>query len=242
MNSYLLVAASALILAVGGTPLARRVALRYGVIAMPNARNIHLNPVPMMGGAAIYVAFILVLVLFGNRYFVNQSVGIFIGATLISLMGVVDDRWGLGSYIKLAGQFAAAGILIFSGVQVQLFGSWIDVAITLLWVVGITNAMNLLDNMDGLSGGVAMIAAIFFALLAAMSKPNPRRTAGGGLGGRVCGLPDPQLEPGARLYGRHGQPLYRLRPRGDWHQAALSAEHGRHHLDDSAAGARRARL
>ena len=170
MNSYLLMAASALILAVGGTPLARRVALRYGVIAAPNARNIHLNPVPMMGGAAIYVAFILVLVLFGNRYFVNQSVGIFIGATLISLMGVVDDRWGLGSYIKLVGQFAAAGILIFSGVQIQLFGNWLDIALTLLWTVGITNAMNLLDNMDGLSGGIAMIAAVFFALLAAMNN------------------------------------------------------------------------
>jgi UDP-GlcNAc:undecaprenyl-phosphate GlcNAc-1-phosphate transferase len=60
--------------------------------------------------------------------------------------------------------------LIYSGVKVQLFDSWLDIAVTLVWVVGITNALNLLDNMDGLSGGVAMIAAIFFTLLAAMSK------------------------------------------------------------------------
>ncbi len=85
-------------------------------------------------------------------------------------MGVVDDRWGLGSYIKLIGQLLAASILVFSGVQVQIFGGWLDIAITVLWVVGITNAMNLLDNMDGLSGGIAMIAAVFFTLLAAMSR------------------------------------------------------------------------
>jgi UDP-GlcNAc:undecaprenyl-phosphate GlcNAc-1-phosphate transferase len=85
-------------------------------------------------------------------------------------MGVVDDRWGLGSYIKLIGQLLAASILVFSGVQVQIFGGWLDIAITVLWVVGITNALNLLDNMDGLSGGIAMIAAVFFTLLAAMSR------------------------------------------------------------------------
>jgi UDP-GlcNAc:undecaprenyl-phosphate GlcNAc-1-phosphate transferase len=76
----------------------------------------------------------------------------------------------LGSYIKLIGQLLAASILVFSGVQVQIFGGWLDIAITVLWVVGITNALNLLDNMDGLSGGIAMIAAVFFTLLAAMSR------------------------------------------------------------------------
>lgn len=169
MTPYLLMAASALLLAVGGTPLMRQVALRYGVIAVPNARNIHVNPVPMMGGAAIYIAFILVLIFFGDRRYINEVVGIFIGASLISLMGVIDDRWGLGSYVKLGGQLLAALILIFGGVQVSLYGTWLDIALTIAWVVGVTNAMNLLDNMDGLSGGIAMIAAVFFTLLASMS-------------------------------------------------------------------------
>lgn len=170
MPSYLLIAASALILAIGVTPLMRRVALRYGVTDQPNARKIHISPVPLLGGAAIYLAFIVTLWLFGDRRYVNEVVGIFLGATLMSLMGVVDDRWGLGSYAKLAGQFLAAGILIYSGVQVRLFGNWLDIVVTLIWVVGITNAMNLLDNMDGLSGGIAMIAATFFALLASLSN------------------------------------------------------------------------
>ncbi len=170
LPSYLLIAASALVLAVGATPLMRRVALYLGVIDQPNARKIHVNPVPLLGGAAIYIAFIVTLWALGDRRYINEVVGVFLGATLMSLMGVVDDRWGLGSYVKLAGQFLAAGILIYSGVQVRLFGNWLDIAITLAWVVGITNAMNLLDNMDGLSGGIAMIAATFFVLLASLSN------------------------------------------------------------------------
>lgn len=168
MTSYLLIAISALLLAIGSTPLMRRLALRYAVVDVPSGRKIHSAPVPLLGGAAIYISFVLVLLFFGDRFYINQVVGIFIGATLVSLMGVVDDRWGLGSYVKLAGQSLAAAILILSGVQIQIFGGWLDIALTILWVVGITNAMNLLDNMDGLSGGVAMIAAVFFTLLAAM--------------------------------------------------------------------------
>ncbi|MEM7129620.1 MAG: MraY family glycosyltransferase [Chloroflexota bacterium] len=169
MTPYFLMAASALILAVGGTPLIRRLAMYLGVMDAPAARKIHASPVPLMGGTAIYLAFIIALLFFGRRPFINEVVGIFIGATLISLMGLIDDRWGLGSYAKLGGQFVAASILFYSGVQVQLFYNWLDPVLTIAWVIVITNALNLLDNMDGLSGGIAMIAAVFFTLLAAMS-------------------------------------------------------------------------
>jgi UDP-GlcNAc:undecaprenyl-phosphate GlcNAc-1-phosphate transferase len=169
MTPYLLIAFSALLLAIGSTPVMRRLALRYAVVDNPNARKVHATPVPLLGGAAIYVSFMLVLFFFGDRFYINQVIGIFVGASLMSLMGIIDDRWGLGSYIKLAGQLTAAGVLILSGVQIQIFGGWFDITLTILWVVGITNAMNLLDNMDGLSGGIAMIAAAFFTLLAAMS-------------------------------------------------------------------------
>ncbi len=170
MTPYLLIAFSALVVAIGSTPLMRRLALRWHVVDNPNARKLHLTPVPLLGGAAIYVSFALVLIFFGDRGYVNEVIGIFVGASLMSMMGVIDDRWGLGSYIKLLGQLAAAGILVFSGVQVRLFGGVLDILVTIIWVVGITNAMNLLDNMDGLSGGIAMIAAVFFTLLAAMSN------------------------------------------------------------------------
>lgn len=169
VTPFLLMAFSALMLAVGGTPLVRRAALRLGITDQPNARKLHTSPVPLMGGAAIYIAFILALFFWGDRSHVNEVVGIFVGASLISLVGAIDDRRGLGSAVKLLAQVVAAGVLILSGVRVILFANWLDLGITLAWIVGITNAFNLLDNMDGLSGGIAMIGAVFFTLLAAMS-------------------------------------------------------------------------
>ena len=188
MTPYMLMAASALVLALSGTPVMRLVALRFGVIDQPAARKIHQNPVPLLGGAAIYLAFIVVLFLFGDRRYIHEVIGIFIGASLMSLMGVVDDRWGLGSYVKLGGQLLAAGILIYSGVQVRVWGGWLDIAITVIWVVGITNAMNLLDNMDGLSGGIAMIAAVFFTLLAALSDQSLVGSLAAALAGGCAGF------------------------------------------------------
>ncbi len=190
MTPYLLMAVSALIFAVGGTPLARRLALRLGILDQPAARKIHTSPVPLMGGAAIYAAFILALFFFGDRRYINEVVGIFVGASLVSILGIIDDRRGLGSYVKLAGQLAAALILVYSGVQIRIFGGWVDVILTLVWVVGITNALNLLDNMDGLSGGVAMIAAVFFTLLSAMSNQYFVGRVGSSVGRSECRLPD----------------------------------------------------
>ena len=188
MTPYLLIAASALVLAISGTPVMRLVALRFGVVDQPAARKIHANPVPLLGGAAIYIAFIIVLFTLGDRRYIHEVVGIFIGATLVSLMGVVDDRWGLGSYFKLGGQLVAACILIYSGVQVSIFGGWLDILVTIAWVVGITNAMNLLDNMDGLSGGIAMIAAVFFTLLAALSNQYMVGALAAALAGACAGF------------------------------------------------------
>jgi len=169
-TTFMLIFASALVMAIGGTPLIRRVALRLGIIDQPNARKIHVNPIPLLGGVAIYVAFIAALLLFGNRFRLNELVSILIGASLVSFLGVWDDRRGLSPLLKLAGQLLAASILVLTGVHVGTF-PWeaLNVALTLAWVVIITNAMNLLDNMDGLSGGIGAIAAIFFLLLAAMN-------------------------------------------------------------------------
>jgi UDP-GlcNAc:undecaprenyl-phosphate GlcNAc-1-phosphate transferase len=171
MATYVLILISALILAFGVTPLAQRVARRLGVIDQPAARKQHTIPTPLLGGAAIYLAVIISLVVLGDHFYVNQVAGIFLGATLMSFMGLWDDRWHLGPWPKLGGQFLAAGILVLTDVRISMLPwVWLNIAATLLWVVFITNAMNLLDNMDGLSGGIAAIAAAFFLLFAAMSK------------------------------------------------------------------------
>jgi len=167
---YLLMALSAFALAVGVTPLVRKLAVRIGIVDQPSARKIHSKAIPLLGGAALYLAFIITLVILGDRAYVRQTIGILLGATICSFMGLWDDHRGLSAFIKLIGQLIAAAILVVSGVQVQVLPFFaLNVAVTLLWVVGITNAFNLLDNMDGLSGGVGAVASAFFLLLAAMS-------------------------------------------------------------------------
>jgi UDP-GlcNAc:undecaprenyl-phosphate/decaprenyl-phosphate GlcNAc-1-phosphate transferase len=171
MTPYVFILLSALILATGVTPLVRAAARRLGVMDHPEARKQHVKATPLLGGVAIYLAFIVTLILFGDRFYVNQVVGIFLGATLVSSLGLWDDRRGLNPWVKLAGQFLAASILVFTGVRIEMLPyEWLNIAATLLWVVFITNAMNLLDNMDGLGSGNAAIAAVFFLLFAAMSS------------------------------------------------------------------------
>ncbi len=170
MARYLLILASAFALATIATPPMRRLAVWLGIVDQPSARKIHARPMPLMGGVVIYLAFIAALIIWGDRFYVRQVVGIVLGASLCSMLGLWDDRRSIGAGLKLLGQIVAAVILIISGVQVQVLPyPAINVALTLLWVVGITNAMNLLDNMDGLCGGVGAIAAAFFLLMAAMS-------------------------------------------------------------------------
>lgn len=170
MSTLLLIFAAALVVAFGGTPLARRVAVRAGIVAKPGAHRAHVGTIPLLGGVAIYAAFLIALVLFADRFYVPQLIGIVVGASWVSLLGVVDDRVRLSASVKLLGQLLGGLFLIATGVTVNLFGSPVlDDVVTLFWIVGITNAMNLLDNMDGLSGGIAAIASVFFLLLAALN-------------------------------------------------------------------------
>lgn len=172
MSQILLIFTTALLFSVLATPVMRRFALRTGVVDAPNARKIHTAPVPLLGGAAIYLGVTLTLILVGDRAYIRELVAIVLGATIVSLFGFADDRWGMHAYLKLGGQILAGVVLMLGGTRVQLFqGSleWANYALTIVWVVGITNAFNLLDNMDGLSGGVATVAAAFFLLLAAIS-------------------------------------------------------------------------
>jgi UDP-GlcNAc:undecaprenyl-phosphate GlcNAc-1-phosphate transferase len=170
MSQYMLILASALFIALGIMPLVKRAAVRWGFIDQPSARKVHTRPTPRLGGVAIYLACIAALLAFSGRFYVSQLVSILVGASLVSFLGVWDDRHGLRPVLKLVGQMLAAGILILSGIQVGFLPiPVLNLLGTLLWVVGITNALNLLDNMDGLSGGVATIGCIFFLLLAAMS-------------------------------------------------------------------------
>lgn len=172
MSQYLPIILVSAALAFVSTPATRWLAARWGAVAQPGIRRVHRSPVPLLGGIALYVGVTLAFVLFGQRDWLTEGIGILGGATLMFVVGLWDDRFGLPPRFKLGANIVAGLFLIGFGVQVQLFGFWpLDWAITLLWVVGITNAVNLMDNMDGLAAGItATGAAVFFGLAAAQGQ------------------------------------------------------------------------
>ncbi len=205
MAPYMLILASALIIVVGSMPLVKWAAVRWGFMDEPSARKVHARPTPRLGGAAIYLGCIAALLVFSDRFYVSQLVSILVGATLVSFLGVWDDRQGLRPLLKLIGQGLAAGILIVSGIKVGfLHNPVLDLAATLFWVVGITNALNLLDNMDGLSGGVATVASIFFFLLAVMSGQYLVGSLAAALLGACLGFLYYNLNPASIFMGDTG--------------------------------------
>ncbi|MDP2661392.1 MAG: MraY family glycosyltransferase [Dehalococcoidia bacterium] len=170
MTTYLLIFAAALVITAIATPIARRVAPSVGMLDQPEARKMHAAPVPLLGGVCMYAAFLVALLVFSDRLNLPEFFGILIGATAVSVLGVWDDRRRLRPMVKLGGQVLAAIFLASSGTQVLLFSDpLLNYAITVIWVVAITNSLNLLDNMDGLSGGVAAVASSFFLVLALLN-------------------------------------------------------------------------
>lgn len=151
----------------GMTPLSRAIALRLGVVDKPNQRKIHLDNKPMMGGLAIFAGFAIAMILFSPPTYVVELGALLSGVTFLALVGLVDDRYTLGIKSKMLAEIIATLVLIAAGVHIQLFGiPLIDYAVTILWVVALTNAVNFLDNMDGLAAGLSAIAAGFFTLIA----------------------------------------------------------------------------
>ncbi len=205
MTRYLPIIITAGLLAFLATPLTRLLAQRVGLVDQPGLRKAHQLPVPLMGGLAMYVALSLAFIIFGNRDWLAEGIGILGGATLLFVTGLWDDRYGMPVWIKLGAQFVAAACLIAVGVQVRLFGIWwLDLPITLLWVVGITNAVNLMDNMDGLAAGVAAVAAVFFFALAALEGQGLVASLAAALFGSAIGFLFYNFAPAISFMGDAG--------------------------------------
>ena len=149
------------------TPLTRQIALRLGVTAAPNRRNIHQRHVPLMGGAAIYVAFVISVLLFSPPDHLRELGAIVAGASLLAIIGYLDDRRHLSPRIRLSVMTLAAVLVALAGIQIRLFNqALIDIPLTLFWIVALINAVNWIDNMDGLAAGTAAITSGFFLALA----------------------------------------------------------------------------
>lgn len=154
--------ALAFLLALALTPLVRTLARRWGMIARPKSDRWHQQPTALLGGVAIFLAAVLAGLIFLPR--VAQGWLVLAGGAWLFLVGLVDDLWHIRPFSKLMGQLLGAGLVAHLGLLFPWTGlNPLDKALTVFWLVGITNALNLLDNMDGLSAGVAAIAAAFFA-------------------------------------------------------------------------------
>jgi UDP-GlcNAc:undecaprenyl-phosphate/decaprenyl-phosphate GlcNAc-1-phosphate transferase len=167
------IALVALVFSTLGAGVMRGMAEQLGFVSSPRERDLHRLPVPLLGGVTIFIAFVIAVLIFAERAFLREFAWILLGAACCSLVGLADDRWRLPAAAKLAGQLVAACFLLGSGAQVQIFPQqWQNIAATLLWVAVITNAINLIDNMDGLSAGVVTVASSFFLLLAVTNEPR----------------------------------------------------------------------
>ena len=155
---------AALILCLALIPIVKRVSHKYGVVAQPRKDRWHKTATPLMGGAAIFSAFILTILIsiaiMGEWHFVNW--GMLAGSVILFCLGLYDDYRPMTPQAKLIGQIIAAALVILQGYTTDFFSPRLDnqiiaelpnILLTFFWLVGITNAINLLDNMDGLAGG-----------------------------------------------------------------------------------------
>ncbi|HVE73839.1 MAG TPA: MraY family glycosyltransferase [Mycobacteriales bacterium] len=156
------------------TPLMLRLALRFSALDVPDARKAQTSPVPYLGGVAIVLAFSATVLVAGAVAGPNSGLrplaAVLGVGVVLALMGLVDDLRGVSPYLRLAVEAAAGLVVYLTEPAISLPGpAWFGAALTVLWVVAVTNAFNLLDNMDGLSAGVAAIAAGAFCLIAALN-------------------------------------------------------------------------
>jgi UDP-GlcNAc:undecaprenyl-phosphate/decaprenyl-phosphate GlcNAc-1-phosphate transferase len=145
------------------TPIVRALARRFGIVAAPKADRWHKKPTAMMGGVAIFLAVVTAFLLFAPA---SRASWIVVGAsTLLFAIGLIDDFLHIKPYQKLIGQVIGAAIILNAGLVLPWTGSaTLNMFVTLLWLIGITNAINMLDNMDGLAAGTAALAAAFLGI------------------------------------------------------------------------------
>jgi len=176
------------------TPLVRRFAIRRGLVDCPGGRKVHERPIPRLGGVAIFAGVAIAIGLqiagelrlgWGGTLVSEGSIdlrtlGVLLGMTIIFLVGLWDDLANLSPGMKLAGQILAAGVVVASGLRIEYIGDplgggliglgLVSIPVTMLYIVGFTNVINLIDGLDGLAAGVSAIAATSLLVLAAQGN------------------------------------------------------------------------
>lgn len=207
---------SALVISFISTPIVKEFAHLVGAIDVPNdARRVHNHPIPRLGGLAIFLGFVLSVVLFAD---VNlQMRGILLGTVVIVIVGVVDDIMPLPAWFKFILQIAAAFIAVFHGVRIEIisnpnvFGNaeylifgGLSVPITVLWIVAVTNSVNLIDGLDGLAVGVSTIATVTMLIIALVVADGNVAIVLAALAGSCIGFMPYNLNPAKIFMGDTG--------------------------------------
>ncbi len=159
------------------TPIATRLAKKIGVMDVPkDERRVHKVPLPRLGGLAIYTSLVISTLLFVEL--TNTIIVVLLGATVIFLTGMLDDIINISPKQKIFGQFVATTLVIIAGIRIEFFdnipfiennvisfGIVASIIVTYFWMIGVTNAVNIIDGLDGLASGITIIASFVFAFI-----------------------------------------------------------------------------
>jgi len=198
---------------VGLTAPVRQLALRVGLVDKPGPRKVHLKPIPLLGGVAIYCGFVLAVLVTMHAPTSGQIISILSGATLLALIGFLDDGGLLHHQVKLfVAMPVAAALLLASGIRAHLVSAFVpglagvilDGCLTVVWVVGITASFSILDHMDGLCSGIAAVGALFFTLAANQGGQVMVRTLGAATLGAALGFLGWNFNPAKIFMGDGG--------------------------------------
>lgn len=160
----------AFVIALFTVPLVRAYASWRGVLDQPASRKVHRVATPLLGGAAVYVAFAGTVL--ANFHFSDQLKGVALGACIVVAVGILDDVLEVPAWMKLGGQAIAAAVAMLYGVGLNVAPTWlpaaalVNIVLTVLWFLTVTNAVQFLDGMDGLAAGLGVIAGLFFSMTA----------------------------------------------------------------------------
>ena len=196
------------------TPFAKWLAFRLHAIDQPKARGMHTRPMPRLGGVAIVLGFMAtVLVLFPYIQGLErrQFVGFLIGCAIIVVLGIFDDIYTLRARFKLVFQIIAALVVVFSGIRIEVVLwpittalEFFSIPFTLLWIVGVTNAVNLIDGLDGLAAGVSSIAAFSLMILCIITGSETAVVLTAALAGSCIGFLPRNFNPAEIFMGDSG--------------------------------------
>lgn len=214
----IMAAGVAFLLCFGMTPPVKRFAELIGAVDQPSERRINKVPIPRMGGLAIFLGFVLTSLLFVPLS--TQVTGILLGAVIIAVMGAVDDIVSLNPWIKLLGQIVAAVVVIRCGVVFDAVSNpnplsevafieigWLSVPLTVLWIVACTNAVNLIDGLDGLAVGVSAISSLTMLVVSLIVSDPAVSLLLAALTGACLGFMPYNLNPAKIFMGDVGSQL-----------------------------------